>query len=175
MFMWFSSINICYFTMFNAVELPGDEMTNLMLFGVSEVAGVFLIERFITKVSDSTGMILCLQVVVFANLIIKIFTLPTYVTYVLFVIQVLGTGGIYSLIIIINEKKVDPKLKSISLELNYSLATIPTIFVPMLAKMEEPLPTIAFSLFCLLGLVMTFIMPKDSKQQNPQIVIIPHE
>ena len=56
----------------------------------------------------------------------------------------------------------DPKIYSISFEINLTIGVFTTLVVPILAKLDEPIPTITFCTCALLGIAVTMTV-KDKK------------
>ena len=135
----------------------------MSLYGFAEISGIFLIERLIQKVSDRNGLIASFIMVLLPQLIIKCFAVSETTMYVFFLIMIFSIGAVFNLIIILQERRIDPKYSSISFEMNYAIGQFTNMFTPIISKMDEPWPTIAMCSFCILGLIAIISMPNPCK------------
>ena len=88
MILWACNQNIYYMGIYNASQLKGDPLKIMCLFGFAEVSGIFVIERIISKVTDTKGLIVSFIMVLIPCLIIKLCPLTPIMLYICFLLEI---------------------------------------------------------------------------------------
>ena len=103
---------------------------------------------------------------------LKIRKLPEIVTYGLFVLMVFCIGLTQNTLFIMQNARTNPKLVSVSFELNMAACQCSALYVPILAAMDEPAPTIAFWIICTAIIIVSCCL--DKKEQQVQETDLEH-
>ena len=70
-------------------------------------------------------------------------------------VEVLAIGAGYNMIFILQDVIMqDPKLKAVSLELNYSASQFTVLLAPILSTMDEPTPTLCFWFYGIINILV---------------------
>ena len=129
---------------------------------------MFLGERLLAYVSDYKGIVIFMPVTLILSYIYKVPGLDTNSVYLTFCLVMALLGLMETNISLIQESRTIPQLQAMSLEINWCMACAVTSFAPAVAKMAEPVPTIAFWAFGSLKLLMVaMIGPKSEQKANP--------
>ena len=83
-------------------------------------------------------------------------------------IEVFAIGAGFNMTFILQDIIVtDPKLKSVSLELNFSASQFTILFAPIVSTMKEPIPTIYLWLYGILNIIFALNINLTPKQDLP--------
>lgn len=132
-----SSLVIYYLGMYNSASLPGNIFTNQILCGSMLGLGN-LIGGILADYNDSTMMQICLSLVIFFSIGIKLPGLSFNEFYFLYVSQIIVLGSLFSILLILQDRRVDDTFASMSLEINLSIGSFLTSLSPPLARLAEP-------------------------------------
>ena len=146
---------------FNQEEIEGSTFTVGILYGVCLTIGVLLSERLIPYIPHHTIVYFSIiAILICCNSLKLIANMNQTLIYFLFIVQILFCGVVYNLVFILQEVYTIPKLLTVSFELNQCLSYMLNFMVPILVKMKEPTPLLAFWFFALLGLLVMPCLPK---------------
>ena len=159
------SLVIYFLGMFNSAALPGNLFTNQILCGSMLGVGN-LIGGVLADYNDSAMMQICLGLVIFFSVGIKLPGLGLNEFYFLYVCQIIVLGSLFSVLLILQDRRVEDTFASMSLEINLSIGSFLTCLSPPFARMPEPQPTIFIIMFCLTGILAVHMIGKPKPNRN---------
>lgn len=156
MFLNFAVINIYFFGLYNSSQIKGNPIMILIMFGIAEAFGILFGEKLLHQVvsNASLAMAVSLVIILGMNTYIKYGDLSENAVLIFFLIFVFFIGNAFNLIFTVQAEQINPKLIGIAFEINYSFGQITTMACPIIAKMDEPYPTIYCSFLCIFAILL---------------------
>lgn len=160
---------VYYMIIFNSMELPGDPIKIGIVFGAAEAFGVLIVERLVHLVPDTQGCAIAYPAVAFLATSLRYPGIDEHLLYVLLCLQVMLIGFIWNVTIVIQDSRTLPRYKAMSFELNYCVAQLFNASVPILSKMEEPVPLATYWTVAIVGTVTCILIGPEQRSTEEKI------
>jgi predicted MFS family arabinose efflux permease len=163
--MYSCMIFIYFLTMYNYSTFEGDLFNIGILFGVAEVFGILVGEKFVADYPDWLTLIVSVLLASVFNMVVKMPGIPVSLLYLTFLLEMVCVGILYNSAFVIMESRTNPRHIQVAFEINLSFGNALTMLCPIIAKKEEPIPSLVLLSF---GLVCVFMALKIGPERKLQ-------
>ena len=122
--------------------------------------------KAIQFISIKACLTVCAFGIIFANFTIKYFRLSDELVLMIFLMEAMMFGIQQNLVCILQNTIIEPKYRSVSFELNYSMGLTTCMICPAIAQMAEPIPSIYLSVMLILGVIVLPMIKVPSNQDE---------